>query len=130
MSEDRDWVRHYATGDRGYLVRDESDVLVVQMDRGDQVLQKRYVENDWPPDVEHHPLTDHQLGKISYDADAGICEIIGEGRKKEWISLRPMARIKWMRDGPLEPEDGPDKNFGVRRLLHRAIHDALEPLTR
>jgi hypothetical protein len=116
---EREYYRHQADGQRGYLVlRDGKDRI-----RLDRPMEDIHVPMDgWVEDRKAHVMSAHAAAKIAYIADQALCAATGEySPKREWIDLGDKERIRFMKDGP---DVG-----GFRDEFHLGIKELLKDLT-
>lgn len=102
---ERVWYRHKQTGDRGYAVkRDGRDAI-----RKDRPAHDDFTFNvaEWAPDVEKmDKFSAVQIAQVQFEADRKLCWALGmpELAKREWLDLTEKARLKWMKDGPVNAD--------------------------
>lgn len=118
MRADRDWYRHWKTGDRGYReTRDGVDVIV--LDRPNEDITRPFRETEWRSDREARPLNRMAIAQVAQAADATLCRVMGNPLKRpNWIDLSDKQRIAWMKEGPT-------KSF-PRRTLYEFVMWAVE----
>jgi hypothetical protein len=127
--EEKTWVRHHVSGDRGWLEDnpDEPGVASVRLDRGGVATYRRYkagpkgFSNEWPLDKDRRPITSYQVALCCYALDAEFMRAVKHGKAKDWIDLHQDMRNKWLKDGP---EKDP-----TRKALFKAVHKVLDELT-
>jgi hypothetical protein len=116
---DRVYYRARQDGQRGYIVRRDK----IRLDRPMEELIREFT-NDWAPDNQTYPVTEHAIARIAFVADRALCGAIGKhdvARDNEWLSLSDKARQKWMKEGPSSGD--------VRDDLFDAIMGTLRPLS-
>lgn len=120
--EDRVWVSHYRTGDRGYLVEIDG-VTQVRLDRPAEEILQPFHEQQWVRDDDHRPMNEVAVARIAYEADKALCPAIGiHGRQNSnWHSLSDKERQMWIKEGP---------KHSVRAALYASIFAGLRPYFR
>lgn len=98
----RKYVRSTRTGDLGYFVRRDGKDCI-RLDRPSEEIVKAYTgQQDWVDEQAARPISDHQMGRVCFEADRALCLALGlhGDARREWISLTDAQRIHWMKEGP------------------------------
>lgn len=98
---ERQWYRSASTSDRGWLVRRDG-MSFIRLDRPSQELLRPFRDHDWIAEVEHRPLTPHQVSEVCFAADRALCKVLGmhDLARKEWMTLTDRERIDFTANGP------------------------------
>ena len=121
LAHERQYYRSAETGDRGFLIR-KGGKDHIQLDRGtrlDYETARVFREGDWVQESPDKPrFSEMQIAMVCFDADKALCKQMGDVKKatRQWLNLGDDQRIKWMRDGPLEP---------TRRAVYDAVKKAM-----
>lgn len=119
--DQRRYVRHALTGDRGYLVWRDGE-LKVRLDRPQEVVLAR--TSEWHDDDDVSMFTLHQVARIAYAADRQLLTSLGQHKdaRQEWLDMKEATRIAWV-------EKGPSSEKGVvhplRPILWKAVMEVL-----
>lgn len=74
--DEREYVRHTETGDRGFLVRcQETGKQYVRLDRPSQVVDRPYwgiQRKKWTDDSDFRALSENAVGRICFEADRAL----------------------------------------------------------
>lgn len=120
--DERRYVRHRRTGERGYLVV-RGGVERVRLDRPQETTLPR--TDDWDDDMDVTRLTLQQVARVAYAADMELLRALGHYQPETaWLSLVPKVRIALVEKGP----SGAD--VAIRKLVWEAIWSVLRPLAK
>lgn len=122
--EEREYYTHRQTGDFGWLVRRDGE-MVIKLDRPglDELRHFKKADQDeaslWTKKIDVRPLQPAHLAQIAFAADRQLCMCLGlfDQVKLEWIDLSPEKKRAWIEKGPKTNEN--------RRKLYEAIMGAV-----
>lgn len=102
---ERKYYRHVETGDRGYLIFVDGDI-VMKYDRGPQAPWTEWKKEKWVEDEQILPMSEMQVAEIAYLTVGRYNYYAGNHAKarRKWESLREEERIHWMKKGPDDPQ--------------------------
>lgn len=109
-------VRNTSDGQVGFLVESENSRLAVRLDRKNETRIVPFSEHTWVPDTAPR-LTNMQIARVCYEADAALRVVMGEYGVPDWLALKEPARLAWLK---------PPANADSTRLeLYNTITDLL-----
>lgn len=118
---DREYYRSRDTGVRGYLVKDEnSGKPYMRVERGaGHMFDKLYHEDQWSLERDFAPLSEYDLARIRYEADAALAFTQRDYKRsrKVWQHLPAKQRRAWVDNDPTDE---------LRKALSVAIRGAME----
>lgn len=119
--DQRCYVRHAITGDRGYLVWRDGEQRV-RLDRPQEVVLPR--TSDWHDDDDAAMFTLHQVARIAYAADRQLLSSVGQHKdaRTEWLDMKEAARIAWVEKGPASEKGAVHP---LRPILWKAVMEVL-----
>lgn len=109
-------VRNSSDGQIGYLVEGENSRLAVRLDRKNETRIVPFNEHTWVPDTAPR-LTNMQIARVCYEADAALRVVMGEYGVPDWIALKEPQRLQWLKP--------PEKADATRLQLYQVITEVL-----
>jgi len=109
----RVYYRSSRTGDLGFMVTREG-VDAIQLDRPNEEILRPFTVAEWQPEQASSGMSRVQMAHVAFAADCALCRCMGEHdlAKRDWLSMREEARIKFSERGP---------SGGVRKRVFDAI---------
>lgn len=121
----RSYYRHVKTGDRAYLT-EVNGVTMVQLDRPNEEIVRKFVAEEWIPDDDNRPLTRAQVAMCIKEFDSKLCHFLGHVKlsKQKWADMPEKERVAWIRGV------GPKQKPAIRQMAYRVLWNLMQEHTK